>query len=104
MRLIEARATIGSICGINLFAWTGVTIKSGQVAVKNAGIQVRRVLYTKHSVEKRILIQATALNDLGCLVLSKSPDRIQSLAIFTAVGPCARQSWGVCCKNGVVPC
>jgi hypothetical protein len=69
MRSTKAVAMIGSIHGINCpFA-----IKSGQVAVENAGIQVSCVLYTKHSVEKRILIQVIALIGLGCLVLSKSP-------------------------------
>jgi hypothetical protein len=99
MRLTEAVPMIDSIHGVNCpFA-----IKSGQVVVENAGIQVSRVLYTKHSVEKRILIQVTALIELGCL-LSNSPDRIRSLAIFMGVGPGARLSWGVCCKKGVVPC
>jgi hypothetical protein len=99
MRSTEAVAMIDSIHGVNCpFA-----IKSGQVVVENAGIQVSRVLYTKHSVEKRILIQVTGLIELGCL-LSKSLDRIRSLVIFMGVGPCARRSWGVCCKNGVVPC
>jgi hypothetical protein len=87
MRSTEAVAMIDLIHGINCpFA-----IKSGQLGVENAGIQVSRVLYTKHSVEKRTLIQVTALIELGCL-LSKSPDPIRSLAIFMGVGPCARLS------------
>jgi hypothetical protein len=71
MQSTEAVAMIDSIHGIN---WP-FAIKSGQVVVENAGIQVSRVLYTKHSVEKRIPIQVTALIELGCL-LSKSPHRM----------------------------
>ncbi len=58
-------------------------IEPGHAIVENAGIQVSRVLYTKHSVEKRILIQVTAMLDLSCVVFSESHDRIRSMATFT---------------------
>ena len=79
-------------------------MKFGQAAVKNTGIQVSRMLYTKHSAEKRILIQVTALIDLGYPMLLESPDQIRSMVFFIGVVPYAHQSWGIGCKNGVVPC
>ena len=44
--------------------------KLARLMFRNTGNQASHVLYTKHSVEKRIQIQITAMNNLNSSVLS----------------------------------
>ena len=83
--------------------------KFGRMVVENTGIQVSRVLYTKHSVEKRTLIQVTAMIDLGCLMVSKSLDQIRSLALFARGCPLCPSILGLrlqerSCAMLITPC
>lgn len=48
-----------------------------QLIVRNAGGRGSHVLYTKHSLQKQILIRLAIMDDWNSFFLSESPDRIR---------------------------
>src|SRR5262245_18178048 len=64
-----------------------LAIEPGRVIAGKAGILLRRVLYTKHSGEKRYLIQDAAMNDLIRPPLDESYHRIWPVVLPVGVQP-----------------